>query len=104
MIDINVEFSRGVLFVRLQGILDNSNVYNIKSTIIEILKNGGIRYLVFNIHNLIINDYVDLFDSCEDIIKLNDGKMLICGLEEKYRGNYNYIDNELLAYKVLEAC
>lgn len=104
MIDINIEFSKGVLFVRLQGILDNSNVSNVKSTIIEILKNGGIRYLVFNIHNLIINDYVDLFNSCEDVIRLNGGKMIICGTEEKIKGHYNYVDNELLAYRMIEAC
>lgn len=104
MIDINVEFSKGVLFVRLQGILDNSNVSNIKSTVIEILKNGGIRYLVFNVHNLIINDSADLFSCCEDIIRLNDGKMLICGLDEKINGHFNYVDNELLAYRELKAC
>ena len=32
MLDINIEFTRGILFVRLKGFLDNSNIENVENT------------------------------------------------------------------------
>ncbi len=105
MLDINVEFTKGVLFIRLEGILDDSNICNIQDTITKILKEGGIRYLVFNVHNLKINCEENLFEKCEQIIKLNDGKMLICGMENNTNfNNYKCVNDELTALRVLSVC
>lgn len=105
MLDINIEFTKGVLFIRLEGVLNNSNVDSIKSTIMKILNEGGIRYLVFNVHNLKIEDDSSLFNKCEEIIKINDGKMLICGLnDEQVLINYNHVDDELAALRSFSVC
>lgn len=105
MLDINIEFTKGVLFVRLEGILNNNNVDNVKNTIIKILNEGGIRYLVFNVHNLKIEEDKDLFITCEKLTKLNDGKMLICGLDnEIILNSYSHIDNELAALRAFSIC
>lgn len=105
MLDINLEFTKGVLFIRLEGILDNSNIENVKRSVIEILNEGGIRYLVFNLHNLKINSDYNLFDACDEIVKLNDGKMLLCGLENNnYLNNYRHVDSELTALRTLSIC
>lgn len=105
MLDINIEFTKGVLFVRLEGILNDSNVDNIKNTIMKILSEGGIRYLVFNVHNLKIEGDSSLFNKCEEVIKINDGRMLICGLENEIAlGNYNHVDNELAALRAFSVC
>lgn len=105
MLDINIEFTKGVLFVRLEGVLDNSNVMNIRDSILKILKDGGIRYLVFNVHNLEVKDRISLFDECEKEVKLNGGNMLICGLDNEITlKNYKHVDNELIALRDFSTC
>lgn len=105
MLDINIEFTKGVLFVRLEGVLSSGNIDNIENTIMKILNEGGIRYLVFNVHNLKIDENINLFNKCEEIVKINGGKMLICGLEDEIAlGHYNHVDNELAALKAFSVC
>lgn len=105
MIDYNIEFTKGILFVRFFGKLNKSNKEKIENDLFEIIKDGGIRYLVLNIEELEIEDDNDLFKNCEEILKENDGKMLICG---SYNGNYidsfNYVDDELAAIKEFSLC
>ncbi|MBQ9023755.1 MAG: hypothetical protein IJ105_00870 [Bacilli bacterium] len=105
MIDFNIEFTKGVLFIRLFGSINKFNEIEIKNDIIDVIKSGGIRYLVFNLEDLEIEEEVDLFNECENIIKDNDGQMLICG---NYNGNYidrfNYVEDELSAYKEFSIC
>lgn len=49
MLKINLEFRKGVLFVRLNGSLnDKDSLDNINSLINEI----GFKYIVFNVDNL----------------------------------------------------
>jgi len=111
MLDINFEFIKGILFVRLEGNIDSKNSKNIQDNIISIIRNGGIKYLVLNVKNLVINGKVSLFDSCYESIKYNKGKMFICGLKSNLdkviSHNYRYCDSinsELLAIKVLNLC
>lgn len=105
MLDYNVEFTKGVLFIRLFGIINRFNEIEIENDLYEIIKDGGIRYLVFNIEELEIAEEVSLFSTCEKKVKENDGKMLICG---NYNGNYidnfDFVDDELSAYKEFSAC
>ena len=103
MIDYNVEFTKGVLFVRLCGLLNNINYIDLQNELFDVIKEGGIRYLVFNNENLDLEDDVPLFDNCEDLIKKNNGKMLLCG-NEMYMNNFNYVDDELSALKRLQVC
>ena len=49
MLDVNIEFSRGVLFVRLSGSITKDNINNIKYNIKSILEKSGIKFLVFNL-------------------------------------------------------
>lgn len=105
MLNINIEFTKGILFIRLEGILNDNNIDNIKNTIMKILNEGGIRYLVFNVHNLKIEGDSSLFDKCEEAVKVNDGKMLICGLENEIAlESYNHVDNELAALRAFSVC
>ena len=104
-IDYNIEFTKGVLFVRLYGIIDNKNEKNIENDLYEIIKDGAIKYLVINVENLEITEDINLFTICEEIINKNNGKMLICG---NYNGNYinkiDCVDDELSALKEFSLC
>ena len=103
MIDYNIEFTKGVLFVRLSGILNNHNYLELQDELFEIIKDGGIKYLVFNNENLEMEDDTLLFENIEKLISDNDGKMLLCG-NEMYMNNFNYVDDELSALKRFQLC
>lgn len=98
MLDINIEFSRGVLFVRLSGTISKENVKNIEDNIVSILQKSGIRYLVFNLADLYFLESTNLFDKCNRAVENNNGKMIICGND-----NLNYIraKNELSALRMI---
>ena len=105
MIDYNIEFTKGVLFVRLFGVLNRFNEIEIENDIIDVIKSGGIKYLVFNLEDLELLEEIDIFKKCENIVSKNNGKMLICG---SYNGNYidnfSLVDDELSAYKEFSIC
>lgn len=102
MIDVNIEFTKGVLFVRLSGLLNSINSYEIEEKVYDIVKDGGIRYVVFNIKDLVINDNVKLFERFKKILEDNDGRMLVCG-HEIYSNNFEYVSDELSALKILNS-
>lgn len=101
MLDINIEFSKGVLFVRLSGNITKENASNIEDNIVNILEKSGIKYLVFNLSDINLLEGVDLFEKCDKVVKKNNGKMVICGND-----NLNYLKakNELSALRMLLAC
>lgn len=99
--DYNIEFTKGILFIRLFGVLDNNSIKDVKEDIIDVIKEGGIRNLVINIEDLDIKEETDFFSTCDNIINDNKGKMLICG---SYLEKYKYVDDELTALKEFSKC
>lgn len=90
MQDVNIEFNRGVLFVRISGMLDEINEKPIKKKVLEIIQEGGIKNLVFNVQNLQINGSVSIFKQCKNIININKGKMILC---TNNNISFEYVDN-----------
>lgn len=100
MVDLNIEFTRGVLFVRLAGILNEVSSMDVEEKVFEIIKDGGIRFVVFNVKNLEMSDSVKLFDKCQKLLEENDGRMIICG-DEMSAYDLEYVSDELSALKLL---
>ena len=100
MVDLNIEFTRGVLFVRLAGILNEVSSMDVEEKVFEIIKDGGIRFVVFNVKNLEMSDSVELFDKCQKLLEENDGRVLICG-DEMSAYDLEYVSDELSALKLL---
>lgn len=100
MLDLNIEFTRGVLFVRLAGILNEVSSMDVEEKVFEIIKDGGIRFVVFNVKNLEMSGSVKLFDKCQKLLEENDGRMLICG-DEMSAYDLEYVSDELSALKLL---
>lgn len=82
MLGINIEFHKGILFIRLDGNLDKNTVSKLKSEVTTLIKDNGIRNTVFNISNLNsidcygINALLNNYEICRD----NNGKSLVCGI------------------------
>ena len=73
---------------------------DVEEKVFEIIKDGGIRFVVFNVKNLEMSDSVKLFDKCQKLLEENDGRMLICG-DEMSACNLEYVSDELSALKLL---
>jgi len=104
MLDINIEFIKGVLVVTLEGSINNKNVLSVRNNLLTIIKNGGIKYLMFNITGSVLEEDIDMFDECNKLIKKNKGKMYVCGLKDKNLRLINDITNGLRIYKELNEC
>lgn len=81
MLEINMEFARGMLFIRLSGILSKRTSKGLKNTLDKMIDEEGIKYFVINLEGL---DYIDeegihLIMNRYFDITLHDGKLVICG-------------------------
>ena len=108
MLDVSFEFVKGILFVRLEGNINSNSISSVNKNLTEIISEGGIKYLVFNISNAELKEKITLFDNCNTLIKTNGGKMFICGSKNKIENvissNCNIINNELSALKMISVC
>lgn len=88
MLNVNYEYKKGVLFVRLEGSLDSRNIYLLVDSIKRIIKIGGIKFIVLNVENVYaLNDsYIRYL-----IDDIKDSNVYLCGYSSK-----NYSSNILL--------
>ena len=85
MLSVNYEYKKGVLFVRLEGCLESRNIYLLGNSIKQIIKIGGIKYVVLNVEKVgALNDSYIRF-LIEDI-KSTD--IYLCGYSSEH---YNKI-------------
>lgn len=112
MLNINLEFVRGMLFVRLDGVLDHNTYTKLSDCLDDMIYDKGLRYFVVNLENL---DYIDengmqaIINRYFDVV-LHDGKLVICGYNNQFEDNIyvkealDIIDkssNELNALKLI---
>lgn len=85
MLDIDIEFRKGIAFIRLSGILNKTTVSKLNDEVTEMIKDNGIRNVVFNISEIInidikgINALLYNYELCNQ----NKGKILLCGLNNE---------------------
>ena len=83
LLNIDLEYKRGILFLRLDGMLTKSTSFILKDALGKIIQKAGIKYLLINFEKLYkIDDegIITIIDSYNNYIK-NKGKLLICGDE-----------------------
>lgn len=85
MIKINMEFKKGILFIRLSGSLTKSNNSEFRNTVFPIVLKNEFKYVVLNFLNLNTIDEIGI----ESLIDLNNiveswkGKTSICNLNNE---------------------
>jgi len=112
MLDINLEFARGMLFIRLSGILDINTSMKLSNLLDDMINEKGLKYFVVNLHEL---SYIDekglqaIIDRYFDIA-LHNGKLVVCGYKDNFNSSikikniFNKIEhtnNELSALKLI---
>ena len=85
MLDINTEFRKGILFIRLDGVLNKTTVDKLNKEATDIVKNTGISNVVFNLENLKSIDIkgINALLYNYEITNSNNGKALICNLKNE---------------------
>ena len=87
MLEIDLEFVRGMLFVRLDGVLDTNTYTKLSDCLDSMIHEKGLKYFVVNLENL---DYIDesglqtIIDRYFDVV-LHDGKLVICGYNDQFK-------------------
>ena len=107
LIDTDIEFRKGVLFIRINNKKKKKEYLASSNAIKELVSQIGIKYLVINFNEesvdndfklkLIINNY--------EYLKKISGKLLLCGNIDISLCNNLYIDkidNELEAFKIID--
>lgn len=99
MLKTNMEFKKGILFIRLKGDLN-------KDTIQGIIDND-FKYVVINIDNMYsIDSYsIKYLNKLYKIFEKNNGIMIICdkfNISRKLLKNIPKIDTEYDAFKLFE--
>ncbi len=81
--NMNIEYHRGILFVRLKGKLDRSSSYKINNYLIPVILKQKIKYLVYNFNNLeeIDDDGKDALLNTQYALKNNKGKLYLCDVK-----------------------
>lgn len=112
MLEIDLEFVRGLLFVRLRGTLNNNTYTKLSDCLDNMIHEKGLKYFIINLEELtsiseegletIVNRYFD--------VVLHDGKLVVCGYNNQFNQNVeisNLFDciersnNELGAFKLI---
>lgn len=85
MLGIDMEFHKGILFIRLSGYLNENTIEKLNKEVTNVIKENGIGNIVYNIANLKqidchgINALINIYN----ISKINNGKSLVCGIEDR---------------------
>ena len=112
MLSVGTEFRKGILFVRLKGELTKDTIDKLNKKVTNIVKENGIRNVVFNVSNLTSIDVkgINTIFYNYELCKKNEGRSLICGNNDSIRKKLkksrlvNYIyetTDELSAIKIL---
>ena len=107
MLKLSKQVSRGIMFIRLEGNLDENTLSTFSLEVNNLLYEYGMHYFVFNFKELSSFDKTifSIFQSKLVEIFLSCGKVVLCGLKYNNFGNfYNklfYVNDEYDAFKLL---
>ena len=96
-----MEFRKGILFVRLYGILNDDTLNKFKTDVKEVIINSGIKYVVINVENLygISKSGVKEIKLLKKVLKKTNGQFFLFGGEIKELKELVNLENELKVFE-----
>lgn len=92
MLEITKEFRKGILFVRLKGILDKDTVAYLNKEVTKVVADMQFHNVVFNVEELKSIDmdgiYALLYNY--NLCKDNNGVSLLCGVNKSIKNIVNH--------------
>lgn len=114
MLNIDMEFKKGILFIRLEGSLNYKNIHKFETEIIPVVLKHEIKYLVINLDKVILLDRsgLECLIALNEIVKSFGGKTTLCSLtnlevqklihESDFKRLFYETSNELTALGVMK--
>ncbi len=109
MLYMDLEYHKGVLFVRLDGNLTRKNVYKINNYLTPVILKHRIKYLVYNLFSLLQIDEsgIDCILRTKCAIRDNHGSIYVCEVPEHLKkmvrkAHIKSTDSELTALQLLQ--
>lgn len=101
MLKVLMEFRKGILFVRLYGILNDDTLNKFKTDVKEVIINSGIKYVVINVENLygISKSGVKEIKLLKKVLKKTNGQFFLFGGEIKELKELVNLENELKVFE-----
>lgn len=95
MLEVKYEYIKGVLFVRLYGILNEENIYLLIKSVKRIIKIGGIQYVVINLENIncIDDGYIKILTN-----NMDKNNLFLCGIMNNNYNNFLVKENNVFNY------
>lgn len=105
MLDVNYEFRKGILFVRLLGVVNPNNITKLNG-VFNIINQAGIKAVVINLDNIKAIDayFINYLLSYYDFYIEDDKKMFICSsncFKNKFEHHIPIIRSEIDAFNVI---
>jgi len=107
---MNLEYSKGILFVRLDGKLNRKTSYKINNYLVPVILKHKIKKIVYNFLKLTDVDEcgIDAILNTESAVKNNHGALMLCELNKLISKKLKKIkikklDSEVSAYDLIEA-
>ncbi len=108
MLKVDMEYDKGILYVRLEGILERKTCYKLNNYIVPAVLKHKIKYLVFNLFMLkdIDESGMDALLNVKCAIKTNKGKICLCEVSDEIekkikRLRMRVASNELAAGRLI---
>ena len=114
MLKIEMEFKKGIFFIRLSGMLTQNNVDKFINECVPVVLKHGIKYVVINLDKVNAIDLkgIEALMKINDIVRQNMGRTTLCSMTNKEvkniirKSNYNNsffeTSNELTALGVMK--
>ena len=109
MLKVDMEYDKGILYVRLNGVLERKVSYKINNYIVPTVLKHKVKYLVFNLLELkdIDESGMDALLNTKCAIRTNRGKIWLCEVSDEVREKIKRLrmkiaSNELAANKLIE--
>lgn len=90
MLKMDMEYNHGILFVRLDGVLNRSTSYKLNNYLVPVILKHRIKYLVYNCFLLESIDEcgMDAILNTKCAVKTNKGKLYICEIPREYSKSF----------------
>jgi stage II sporulation protein AA (anti-sigma F factor antagonist) len=84
MLDIIFEFRRGILFVRMNGVLSKNTYLKYKDEVLFMIKENGIRNVVLNLENVNEIDLkgINALFYTYELVRDNNGYLMISNINK----------------------
>ena len=95
MLNIDLEFKKGIMFARVSGIVNGDTISYFNDNLTNIIKDNGIIYLLVNLKEVKYMDKygINMLIELYEYINNKNGKMIICGINRLFNYNLTLFDN-----------